>query len=108
MLFDSAVFQADVSHYAFAQTPVDNQPTVLGIRPEHLHIVSSDAPCNAKADLGLIELMGAYKIAWLDAQGTSLALQVEPATALVTGTLTHLAMDPAHVSLFHASTENRL
>jgi hypothetical protein len=52
--------------------------------------------------------MGAYKIAWLDASGTPLALQVEPATALLTGTLTHLAMDPAHVSLFDATSENRL
>ena len=106
--FESAVFQADVSHYAFARAPIDKQPAVLGIRPEHLHIVASDAPSNVSAKLGLIELMGAYKIAWLDAQGTSLALQVEPATPLVTGTLTQLAMDPAHVSLFDATSEERL
>jgi multiple sugar transport system ATP-binding protein len=106
--FESAVFQADVSHYAFAQPPTGNQPAVLGIRPEHLRIVAPDAPRNAQATLGLIEPMGAYKIAWLDASGTPLALQVEPATALLTGTLTHLAMDPAHVSLFDATSENRL
>ena len=106
--FESAVFQADVSHYTFAQFPADNQPAVLGIRPEHLRIVAPDAPRNAQATLGLIEPMGAYKIAWLDASGTPLALQVEPATALVTGTLTHLALDPAHVSLFDATSENRL
>ena len=106
--FESAVFQADVSHYTFAQFPADNQPAVLGIRPEHLRIVAPDAPRNAQATLGLIEPMGAYKIAWLDASGTPLALQVEPATALVTGTLTHLTLDPAHVSLFDATSENRL
>ncbi len=106
--FESAVFQADVSDYAFAQPPADNQPTVLGIRPEHLHMVAADAPRNALATLGLIEPMGAYKIVWLDAQGSSLALQVEPTTALTSGTLAHLAMDPGHMSLFDATTENRL
>jgi multiple sugar transport system ATP-binding protein len=106
--FESAVLQADVSDYGFAQMPADNQPTVLGIRPEHLHMVAADAPRNAQATLGLIEPMGAYKIVWLDAQGSSLALQVEPTTALTSGTLAHLAMDPGHVSLFDATTENRL
>jgi len=106
--FESAVFQADVSDYAFVQPPSDNQPTVLGIRPEHLHMVAANAPRNAKATLGLIEPMGAYKIVWLDAEGSSLALQVEPTTALTSGTLSYLAMDAVHVSLFDATTENRL
>jgi multiple sugar transport system ATP-binding protein len=106
--FESAVFQADVSSYIFAQPPADNLPTVLGIRPEHLRMVSADAPRNAQATLGLIEPMGAYKIVWLDAQGASLALQVEPTTALTSGILAHLTMDPEHVSLFDATTENRL
>jgi len=108
MRFDSTALQADVSDYAFAQPPVDRQPVVLGIRPEHLRMVGQDAPCNARATIGLVELMGAYKVAWLDAQGTALALQVEPTAKLAAGAQAYLAMDPEHVSLFDAATENRL
>ena len=108
MRFDSAALQADVGDYAFAQPPVDQQPVVLGIRPEHLRLVGQDAPCNARATIGLVELMGAYKVAWLDAQGTPLALQAEPTARLVAGAQAHLAIDPVHLSLFDAATENRL
>jgi multiple sugar transport system ATP-binding protein len=106
--FESPVFKADVSHYTFAKPASDGQSAVLGIRPEHLNIVAADAPRNAQGVLGLIEPMGAYKVAWLDAQGTPMALQVDPATPLTSGNMTHLAMDPAHVSLFDATSEERL
>jgi multiple sugar transport system ATP-binding protein len=111
--FESASLRADVSDYAFAQPPVDAQPVVLGIRPEHLRQVlpnGSDpaAAANASATVGLIEPMGAYKVGWLDAQGTPLAIQVEPQTKLVSGTRISLAMEPEHVSLFDTDSERRL
>jgi multiple sugar transport system ATP-binding protein len=108
LCFESAWFQADLGGYEFAQPPVDNQPAVLGIRPEHLRLVGPDAPRNAQATLGLIEPMGANKIAWLDTQGTPLALQVEPMAKLVSDTQVFVAMDSAHMSLFDAVSENRL
>jgi len=52
--------------------------------------------------------MGANKIVWLDVSGTRLALQTEPSVNLVSGAPAHLAMDPAHASLFDATTERRL
>ena len=52
--------------------------------------------------------MGANKIAWLDAQGTPLAMQVEPMASLATGEPIHLALDTAQLSLFDAASENRL
>jgi multiple sugar transport system ATP-binding protein len=106
--FESAMFQADVTDYGFAQAPGDAQPTVLGIRPEHLRLVAEDAPRNAQASIGLVEPMGANKIAWLDAQGTSLALQVEPMAKLVSDTQAFVVMESAHMSLFDAASENRL
>jgi multiple sugar transport system ATP-binding protein len=107
--FESASLRADVSDYAFAQAPVEAQPAVLGIRPEHLRQVAPDAPNpNARATVGLIEPMGAYKVGWLDAQGTPLAIQVEPQIKLTSGSQISLAMEPAHVSLFDASSERRL
>jgi multiple sugar transport system ATP-binding protein len=106
--FDAPSFQADLSGYAFATPPADNQACVLGIRPEHLRVVGADAPRNAQATLGLIEPMGAYKVAWLDAQGTALALQAEPQAPLESGAAVCLAMDSAHLSLFDAVSENRL
>jgi multiple sugar transport system ATP-binding protein len=106
--FDSAGFGLDVTDYAFAEPPQDSRPVVLGVRPEHLRLVSPDAPHNAEATLGMIEPMGANKIVWLDAPGTKLALQTEPSLNLASGTEVHLAMEPAHASLFDATTERRL
>jgi multiple sugar transport system ATP-binding protein len=110
--FESASLRADVSGYAFAQPPADAQAardTVLGIRPEHLRQVAFDAPqLNAQATVGLIEPMGANKIAWLDAQGTPLAMQVDPQVELASGAAVGLALDTKHVSLFDAANERRL
>jgi multiple sugar transport system ATP-binding protein len=108
MRFESAALRVDVTSYAFAQPPSADQPAVLGIRPEHLRSVGNDAPRNAQASVSLIEPMGANKIAWLDAQGTSLAMQVEPMAILELGAALNLALDTAHVSLFDAASERRL
>ncbi len=106
--FESSALQADVSAYPFAKTPTDGQAVVFGIRPEHLRRVGPEVPHNAKGTVGLIEPMGANKIAWLDAQGTALAIQVEPMAPLTTGEPAHLALDAAQLSLFDAANENRL
>jgi multiple sugar transport system ATP-binding protein len=106
--FASASLSADVSEYAFSQPPVDAQSVVLGIRPEHLRQAGPDAPHNAQATVGLIEPMGANKIAWLDAQGVPLAMQVDPQAVLATGAPLNLALETRHVSLFDATSECRL
>ena len=106
--FDSNAIQADVSDYAFVQKPVGGQPAVLGIRPEHLQVGATGGIHHAEATLGLIEPMGAYKIAWLDAKGTTLALQSEPQANLTSGARVNLVMDTAQVSLFDPSSEKRL
>jgi multiple sugar transport system ATP-binding protein len=106
--FESKALQADVSAYPFAQAPADGQSMVLGIRPEHLRQVSVGAPHQTKGTVGLIEPMGANKIAWVDAQGTPLAIQVEPMAPLTTGELAHLALDAGQLSLFDAASEHRL
>jgi len=106
--FDSAALRVDVSDYPFAKRPAEARHAVLGIRPEHLRCVGPDLPHHARATLGLIEPMGAIKIAWLDAQGTPLAMQVGPMAALTTGAAVSLALDTRHVSLFDATSERRL
>ncbi len=106
--FESAALRADVSGYAFARQPTDKQPAVLGIRPEHLRVVDAAAAHNARANVNLIEPMGGNKIAWLDVQGTSLALQVEPTVDFEIGAPLALGLDSAHVSLFDAASEARL
>ena len=107
--FESASLNVDVSDYAFAEPPVDAQAAVLGIRPEHLRQVAAQAPnINARATVGLIEPMGAYEVGWLDAQGTPLALQVEPQAKLTSGAVVALALDTEHLSLFDTPSERRL
>jgi multiple sugar transport system ATP-binding protein len=106
--FESAALRADVTDYAFAEPPADGQDAVLGIRPEHLRPLNGQAVHNAQATLGLIEPMGPNKIAWLDAQGTALAMQVDPLAVLVPGATLPLALETKHVSLFDAASERRL
>ena len=106
--FESAALRVDVSGYAFARAPADAQSAVLGIRPEHMRLVNAEAPHNAQAAVGLIEPMGANKIAWLDAQGTPLAMQVDPQAELVEGAQVALTLEAKHVSLFDAASELRL
>ena len=65
-------------------------------------------PRHAQATLGLIEPMGATKIAWLAVQGSPFAMQVEPMAALTTGAAVNLALDTRQVSLFDAASEQRL
>jgi len=106
--FESAALRVDVSDYAFVQRPTASQDVVLGIRPEHLHCVGPDMARHAQATLGLIEPMGATKIAWLAVQGSPFAMQVEPMAALTTGAAVNLALDTRQVSLFDAASEQRL
>ena len=106
--FESAQVKAELTGYAFSQPPVDQQAAVIGIRPEHLHVVAQANAHHASATVGLTEAMGAYKIVWLDAQGSTLALQMEPAAALAPGATVQLAMDLAHVSLFDGASQRRL
>jgi multiple sugar transport system ATP-binding protein len=106
--FEATALQVDVSGYAFILPPADGQPAVLGIRPEHLHSIGGEAPRHAQARVSLIEPMGSNKIAWLDAQGTTLAMQVEPMATLELGAALNLALDAAQVSLFDPASERRL
>ncbi len=106
--FNSTALQADVSAYPFLKLPADGQAVVFGIRPEHLRRVGAETPHHTKGTVGLIEPMGANKIAWVNAQGTSLAIQVEPMAPLSTGEVAHLALDAGQLSLFDASSELRL
>ena len=106
--FESQALTLDLNDHAFASAPVDGQAVVLGVRPEHLRRVDGQAAPHARASVRLVEPMGANKIAWLDARGTPLAMQVEPSALLERGALLELAVDTTRVSLFDATSEQRL
>jgi multiple sugar transport system ATP-binding protein len=108
VFFVSPVLELDVSHYAFATAPAAAQACTLGIRAEHLSVATSHALGQIRAELELVEPMGAHQIAWLRAQGVSLAMQTEPDLQLTNDVPIELALQTRHVSLFDAASQKRL
>ena len=106
--FECPVLELDVSDYAFAAPPAAQQACTLGIRAEHLSVAPSRAPGQVRAQLELVEPMGAHQIAWLRAQGVSLAMQTAPDLLLSTEAPMELALQSRHVSLFDAASQQRL
>ena len=106
--FVSNALRADVSAYAFAAAPADGSAVVLGVRPEHLSFVAEGAPAAGRAQLVLVEPMGSNQIVWLDAAGSSLAVERDSGPAPEVGATLSVALAADCVSLFDAQTQQRL
>jgi multiple sugar transport system ATP-binding protein len=84
----------------------DGQQAVLGIRPENLHI-AADGPWDAL--LHLVEPMGSHHIAWLRlADGSELSAILPAGTPVPPEGPVKIGADLNAISLFDASTEQRL
>ncbi|HET7795321.1 MAG TPA: ABC transporter ATP-binding protein [Rhizobacter sp.] len=110
--FVSPTLVLDVSAYPFANPPQNKLPAVLGVRPEHIGLSAQGATPGAKAAgsalISLVEPMGSNQVVWLDAQGVSLAVEVDAQFKPAAEGRTEFSIDPAHVSLFDLSSQQRL
>ncbi|ACB36575.1 ABC transporter-related protein [Leptothrix cholodnii SP-6] len=107
--FEAAALPIDVSRYAFANTPVNGQRVVLGVRPESMQLVApNDERAVARARVSLVEPMGANQVVWLDAAGVSLSVNLEATALPVEGSEIGLAVDASGLSLFDADSQQRL
>ncbi|HEX9712492.1 MAG TPA: ABC transporter ATP-binding protein [Actinomycetota bacterium] len=87
---------------------------MIGVRPEHLHVVGSRWTATARpgdlfrARVDLIESAGDQSILMLEAGGALLAARVEPTFRPARDSIVEAWFDPDHVHLFDAVTGIRI
>jgi multiple sugar transport system ATP-binding protein len=82
---------------------------VLGLRPEHLEIVSSpEAGQTIPAVVELDEPMGADSLVWLQGAGKQMSVRVPVERRMAPGTAVHLKVDISKASIFDTTTEVRV
>jgi multiple sugar transport system ATP-binding protein len=82
---------------------------VLGLRPEHLDIVTEAQPgLTIPAVVELDEPMGADSLVWLKAGEVQMSVRVPVERRLAPGSAVHLRVDMAKASVFDAVTERRV
>ncbi|MBL0087951.1 MAG: ABC transporter ATP-binding protein [Ideonella sp.] len=104
-VFDAPGLSVDLQAYAFAARAGSDQPVVLGIRPEHVHIGPAG---DREATVQLVEPMGAHQVVWLSHGGLSLAAVVHDAQVLAMGQAVRFHLDHRRLSLFDQASEQRL
>ncbi len=114
--FVNSSLTLDVSGYAFAEAPRDGKEAVLGIRPEDIALhANAQAHAQAQALPGahasrvrLVEPMGSNQVLWLGLGELDLGAIAEPGLVAPAGTDLHAQLDASRVSLFDATSEQRL
>jgi multiple sugar transport system ATP-binding protein len=104
--FAARGLSVDLGNYAFGKLPpVDGEPVILGIRPEHLRL----APCGDCAGVvTLVEPMGNHQVLWFDCNGANWSVLVSGEVIYRGGDLVQAALDAGRVSVFRASDGARL
>jgi multiple sugar transport system ATP-binding protein len=98
----------DLSAYPFANPPQINLPVALGVRPEHISLVPHGEGAATSASISLVEPMGSNQVVWIDAQGTSLAVDADAQFTPSADRRTGFTIDPHAVSLFNLDSQVRL
>lgn len=106
--FVNDTVRLDVSAYAFAQSPLDGQAVVLGIRPEDLSAALQPGGHHLQARVRLVEPMGPNQVLWLQAGAQQLGLTSDSALAAPAGTEVYVTLAAQRISLFNPSTQDRL
>jgi len=103
--FQNDHIDVDVSAYPFVRTPRENQPCVLGVRPEDVLI---DPAFEHTGTVSLVEPMGNHRVIWLDYHGAQIAsIAQESATAAV-DEVTGFSIQKERISLFDETSGDRL
>jgi multiple sugar transport system ATP-binding protein len=106
--FISPTLHIDVSPYPFATAPRNGASTVLGVRPEHIHLSPDGTHLAGSAIVALVEPMGSNQVVWLDAQGVSLAVDADAQFTPALDRKIGFTIAPSHVSLFDSASQERL
>jgi multiple sugar transport system ATP-binding protein len=117
--FDFNGVKIDLANYDGGAV-MDRPKAILGLRPEHLTIQSTEEPGKTiPATIEIDEPMGADTLVWLDAMGTKISVRIaterrkasDAVTAdrrLAAGNKVFLKVDIPASSIFDATTEQRI
>jgi multiple sugar transport system ATP-binding protein len=105
--FASGALAVDVSAYPFAQPPVAGRAVVLGVRPEHVALCAA-GDGDGRAQVALVEPLGASQVVWLQANDVSLAVDADAGEAPALDATIGFRIAPGQVSLFDGETQQRL
>jgi multiple sugar transport system ATP-binding protein len=98
-----------VANYPFRETVTDGTEVVLGIRPEHVGLATSDSTGLAvEAEALFMEPMGADTLGWFELAGQRMSARVEPHRARSVSGRARLSLDMDRVSIFSKESESRL
>jgi multiple sugar transport system ATP-binding protein len=104
--FTAHGFSVDLRSYDLGKLPpVDGEPVVLGIRPEHLRL-APHGDCSGVVTL--VEPMGNHQVLWFDCNGTSWSVVVRGEAAYRSGDSVAMALDASQVSMFRSGDGARL
>jgi multiple sugar transport system ATP-binding protein len=95
----------DVSAYRFRQAPLENQPCVLGVRPEDVLI---DPSFQRRGTVSLVEPMGNHRVIWLDYHGAQIASIAQDSATAAVDEITGFSIDSKRISLFDEPAGDRL
>jgi len=95
----------DLSAYAFEAPPLQDQPILLGIRPEHV-LISADGDFAGKVQL--IELMGNHHVLWIESAGQTIAAVTHEAMNLTVDSELRFSFDPTRFALFDPASGQRI
>jgi multiple sugar transport system ATP-binding protein len=98
-----------VTNYPFRETVADGTEVVLGIRPEHVGLATSDSTGAAvEAEALFMEPMGADTLGWFELAGQRMSARIEPHRARNVSGRARLSLDMDRVSIFSKESESRL
>jgi multiple sugar transport system ATP-binding protein len=95
----------DVSGYPFLQSPREDQPCVLGVRPEDVLV---DPAFGHRGTVSLVEPMGNHRVIWLDYHGAQIASIAQDTASAAVDEITGFSIASERVSLFDESSGDRL
>jgi multiple sugar transport system ATP-binding protein len=99
--FTAPGLDLDLRYYEFGGAPpVDGEPVVVGIRPEHLR---PHAGADCSGVITLVEPMGNHQVVWFDCNGASWAALAQGERRYRGGETVPFALDARQISLFRAS-----
>jgi multiple sugar transport system ATP-binding protein len=92
--------------------PAESRPVILGARPEHFSIASSDAPHALSYTIDMLEPTGADTFAYGRLQGQSpdkrIAVRLPPKQSHTVGSTIYLLLDSSATCLFDAASGERI
>jgi multiple sugar transport system ATP-binding protein len=107
-LFVADAMTLNLSDYAFANSPADGQPVVLGVRPEDITLSTTEQADTLPARVRLVEPMGPNQVVWLKVQALDVGVTCDARLQLKKGDSVHAHVHSHHVSLFDAASQKRL